>query len=97
MERFPVALLASATLWIACLDVGLAEDTSPPPKAADEVSAPAPSPADELVCHYEKPTGSRMRVRICRTQAQIQADEEEKQRALDEVRARGNQRNGSGG
>jgi hypothetical protein len=73
------------------------DDVPPPSQKDDKARSPSQALEDELVCRYEKPTGSRMRIRVCRTQAQIKADEADKQRALDNARAISNQHSGSGG
>jgi hypothetical protein len=94
MNRHLAGFAAAVIFAPAFAVTGLADEALPPSKTADEVSTAAP--ADELVCHYETPTGSRMRVKICRTQAQIKTDEEDKRRALDEARARSHQPVGGG-
>jgi hypothetical protein len=95
--KHPLAgLAAAAILVLASSMAGLADQAEPPPGATGNLSRLEPAPKEELVCHYEKPTGSRMRIKVCRTAAQIQADEEDKRRALDDARARSRQPVGSG-
>lgn len=93
--NYRTAALSAAGLWVASGTAVCDEEAAPVAPAA-ETSSLAPV-ADKLVCHYEKPTGSHVREKVCRTQAQIKAAEESSQRVMDEARARGNQLNASGG
>lgn len=82
MDRRAAALSAAALLLVG-IGVVYAEDGP----------AIVLAPANELVCRYEKPTGSHMRVKICRTRAQIQAEAEATRRAMDAVKTRGHEGN----
>jgi len=99
-------LLTAAACWLVYSgqiyanetpEAAPAQDDASPPVAASAAKVPAEADPDELVCRYEKPTGSHMRVKVCRTRAQIKAEEEEKQRLMDVARSRGNQLNANGG
>lgn len=100
------SLLTAAACCLAYAGQGYANETPEAPPAQDEASppvvanaekAPAETDPNALVCRYEKPTGSHMRVKVCRTQGQIKVEEEAKQRLMDVARSRGNQLNANGG
>ena len=109
--NYRAATLSEAALWLACATIVCADDgPSPAPAAATEAATateaaaaaaaaaePELEPADAIVCRYERPIGSHLRIKVCRTRAQIRAAEEEKQRAMNEARSRGHQQNASGG
>jgi hypothetical protein len=81
-------LACSATIiWLSCVAFARAADSP----AAAPVPEAAAAPEDEIVCRYEKPTGSHMRVKVCRTRAQIEEAAREARRAMGEARTRGTQ------
>ena len=43
-------------------------------------------PADKVICRRERETGSRLSKKICRTQRQIEAEQEAGQRTMDKIR-----------
>jgi hypothetical protein len=43
-------------------------------------------PADKLVCKRERPTGSRLTKKICRTQSQIDAERAAGKKTMDKIR-----------
>ncbi|WP_330198237.1 hypothetical protein [Hyphobacterium lacteum] len=61
------------------------------PRYVDQGEVGRPDP-DDLVCRYESPTGTRMRERICRTQAEWDAIQEAGQDRLRHRQATGYQR-----
>lgn len=55
-------------------------------KAVDAHNATVADPGEQLVCHKEAVTGSRIRKTVCRTQKTIEADAEAAKRYLNKPR-----------
>ncbi len=73
-------------MFVALL-LALAAETAPAPDAAATPEA-RPAAKDEMVCRHEKPTGSRLAKRVCRSKAEM-----DQKRADDQARTRDTQRN----
>ena len=88
MSRLAIGIALAAGVWAA----GVRADDSAVVVAAPTnaaVAAPAPAAAaqaaPELVCHIEKPMGSNIGKRVCRTRAVIKAEQEQAHEALNRV------------
>jgi len=76
MSRSLKCVLLVAAGGLSFLLSACASDTADkPPGVADQ----------KLVCTYERPTGSHVRVRNCRTPAQIEAERQQAREAMDEI------------
>ena len=64
------------------LVVMLAGCAGQPSDETSELAANA-SESSDLICHTEKVTGSYRRVEVCRTKAQIEAEDAESRRVLE--------------
>ena len=82
--------------WMGCLAVGLISAAAVPARAqdADAANPPAAKAADEaveqFVCRYERPTGSRRSVKVCRAKTAIEEDADGSQRVIDRIKYYGN-------
>jgi hypothetical protein len=77
--------------WMGCLAVGLISAAAVPAGAQDADAAdPAAKAADEaveqFVCRYERPTGSRRSVKVCRAKTAIEEDADGSRRAMDRMK-----------
>jgi hypothetical protein len=69
------ALLAPLALFAAC--------ATEPETASSATTASAAGPEEKIVCGMEQPTGSRIRVRRCWTQEQLDQESRDAQKALE--------------
>ena len=56
-----------------------------PAAAVPDGAAAPPAPQPKLICHMEKPTGSNIGRRICRTKAVLEEDEKQAHDVMDRV------------
>lgn len=83
-----LALLFAATMLVA--DPPLASATPPPGAApADVAVIKGPDPTQEKICKVEKPVGSRLPKRVCKTAYEWAADRAASLRMLDQMNASG--------
>lgn len=90
--RYSLILLCSLTCRLALGEeggtLGAATDRLPPTQAAAQENY-----SKKLICKRENVTGSLVRKKVCRTQAQIDADQEASAQFLHDI----NQNAGNGG
>ncbi|RPI14784.1 MAG: hypothetical protein EHM60_05890 [Lysobacterales bacterium] len=78
-------------IWMGCLAAGLMSAAAMPAVAEEAVGSDAAAKAaDEAVeqfsCRYERPTGSRKAVKVCRAKSSIEEDADGSRRAMDKMK-----------
>lgn len=82
-------------LWMGCLVAALMSGTAVPAVAddagkTDTAAAPADEAVEQFSCRYERPTGSRKAVKVCRAKSSIDEDADGSRRAIDKIKQYGN-------
>jgi hypothetical protein len=81
-------ILSIALLLSACATWSMAEGAAAPADAAKPTAAAADSEGSKMICKREKPMGSLIPTRICKTAAQWQADREQSRKMMQDMQQR---------
>lgn len=89
-------LLTAALILATSAPLAFANDTNPPPdsqKQAQATSSPQSDP-DRTVCKLEKPIGSNIPTRTCKTAAQWQQERDNSRKFMQDMQRTGPSKNG---
>jgi hypothetical protein len=78
-------------MWLSCLAAGMVAAPSftagaGEPEKSDAAATTADEAVEQFVCRYERPTGSRKSVKVCRAKSAIEEDADGSRGAVDRIK-----------